>query len=314
MKTGTRRSSASTFVPAHISGFFQPCDAAAPEMMGSRNGGPCLDLGVVTKVGVEISNRTSLSVFINGRPAPEARTTLAAARQILGLVPGSFRVRVDHLCQIPIGSGYGASGAGALGTAISLAEALGLRVPRDRLVTAAHVAEVLCYTGLGDVGAQAFGGLVIGLEPGAPPYGKWRRIPVPRGVRVICATLGPIPSKKFLSDGDFRRRASEIGSLALKRVLKQPDIRGFVAASKAFAENLGLLDEELLELVNLAEKAGAIGASQVMIGRSVFALATGKKVEAVKKAFLEVLKPEALMVAQIYQGARSPRSGSVGRG
>lgn len=303
MKLRKQSSSETAFVPAHISGFFQPCDASTPERMGSRNCGPCLDFGVRTEVKVESSDRNEVAVFINGRPAPDAKTTLTAAEQILSLTGASFRVRIDHFTEVPVGAGYGASGAGALGTAFSLARALRLSLPRGKLVAAAHVAEVTCYTGLGDVGAQACGGLVIGLEPGAPPYGKWRRIRVPPGFKVICATLGPIPSKKLLSEADFRRRAGEFGAIALNKVLERPNIHTFVTASKEFAEKLGLFDDELRELAREAEKSGAIGASQVMIGRAVFALASGKNIARVRRTFLEMLDAESLMVTDIYRGS-----------
>ncbi len=300
LKTKNSSSVASAFVPAHISGFFQPCGASTPERTGSRNCGPCLDLGVVTEVEVRRSERTIVKVFINGKRAPEAKTTLAAAKQILANVRGSFEIKVNHSCQVPVGSGYGASGAGALGTALALSTALRVRMSKPKLISAAHVAEVISYTGLGDVGAQARGGLVIGLEPGAPPYGKWGVIKVPTGTKVICATLGPILSKDFLSDSDFRKRARQFGEVALGKILNKPDIREFISVSRDFSENLGLMDDELRELAEAAEKAGAIGASQAMIGRSVFAFADDKKINFVKEAYLERLEPSSVMIAEVY--------------
>jgi len=54
---------ASAFVPAHISGFFQVCDESPElEQKGSRNCGPCIDVGVLTKVEVEPAVRTSINV------------------------------------------------------------------------------------------------------------------------------------------------------------------------------------------------------------------------------------------------------------
>ncbi|MGQ9788291.1 MAG: pantoate kinase [Candidatus Hadarchaeaceae archaeon] len=301
MKLRNQLPRAAAFVPAHISGFFQPCDASTPERTGSRNCGPCLNLGVKTEVNVEKSDYSKVKVFIDGRPAPDAKTTVVAAEQILIRTGINFRVRIDHFCDVPVGAGYGASGAGALGTAFSLAKALGLRLSRRKLVKVAHVAEVKCCTGLGDVGAQAFGGFVVGLEPGAPPYGKWKRIRVPQGVKVICATLGPISSKKLLGEAGFRRRAGELGAIALNKVLERPNINSFITASREFAEKLGLFDDELKELARAAERAGAIGASQVMIGRAVFALARGENISRVRRTFLEMLDPESLMVANIHQ-------------
>ena len=283
---------AAVFVPAHISGFFQPCDASTPERAGSRNCGPCLNLGVLTDVRVKPADRSGVKISINGRRTHEAKTTLTAVNQLLRTAQGSFEVEVNHSCQVPVGAGYGASGAGALGAVLVLSKALGLRVPRGRLATIAHVAEVTCRTGLGDVGAQVLGGLVIGLRPGGSPYGRWKRIPVPRDLKVVCATVGPLSTREFLSDAGFRRRASELGGRAIEKVMKQPTPDGFMLASCEFADGLGLLDEELKILIQKAEAVGVIGVSQVMLGRAVFALARGLKAERVKDAFLCVLPPE----------------------
>jgi pantoate kinase len=293
---------AAVFVPAHISGFFQPCEANAPERAGSRNCGPCLSLGVLTDVRVKSADQSCLKIFINGRRAQEAKTTLAAVDKLLRIARGSFEVEVNHFCQIPVGAGYGASGAGAIGAVLALSKALGLRVPREKLTAMAHVAEVKCRTGLGDVGAQVLGGLVIGVRPGAPPHGRWRRIPVPRGLKVICATVGPLSTREFLSDAGFRRRASELGGHAIEKVMKQPTPEEFMVASREFADGLGILDEELKVLIQKAEEVGAIGVSQVMIGRAVFALARGPKAERVKDAFLGVLSPEQVMVSKLNLG------------
>ncbi len=292
------------FVPAHISGFFQPCGASTPERAGSRNCGPCLDSGVLTEVGIKPADQASVKISIDGKRAPEAKTTSAAVDQLLRMARRPFEVEVNHSCQVPIEAGYGASGAGVLGAVLALSKALGLRVPRERLTTMAHVAEVTCHTGLGDVGAQVLGGLVMGLKPGGPPYGRWKRIPVPH-LKVVCATLGPLSTKTLLRDAEFRRRASKLGELAIKKVMKQPTPKSFMLASREFAEGLGLLDEELRTLIQAAESAGAIGASQVMLGRAVFAMVKERKLEAVRHAFSELLRPDAIMVAGVdRKGAR----------
>jgi pantoate kinase len=290
---------AAAFVPAHISGFFQPCFARTPERTGSRNCGPCLNIGVITEVGVKPAARSDVEISINGRHAPEAKTTSAAIDQLLRMARGSFEVKVNHSCQVPVGAGYGASGAGALGAVLALSKALGLRVPREKLATMAHVAEVTCRTGLGDVGAQVLGGLVIGLQPGGPPHGRWKRIPVPRGLKVVCATVGPLSTKEFLGDSEFRRRACELGERAIEKVVRQPTPEGFILASREFADGLGLLDEELKSLIRAAESAGAIGVSQVMLGRAVFALARGSKVKRVSDVFSDMLSSEQVMVSQV---------------
>jgi pantoate kinase len=291
---------ASAFVPAHISGFFQPHLAKDPARSGSRNCGPCLEVGVRTDVEVQESSVAGLKIYVNGKNAADANTTKSVVGQLLASAPKKYKVNVRHTCQVPIGAGYGASGAGALGTAAALSKALGLRLPRNEIIKVAHVAEVSCRTGLGDVGAQAFGGLVIGVKPGAPPHGGWRRIPVPNDVKVICATLGPLSTKSLLGDEKFKKRAWALGEDAIGKMLREPTISGFMSASREFAKGLGLMDDELRSIIQATEAAGAIGASQVMLGRAVFAVVQERNVEPVRRGLLEILSPKQLITSGIY--------------
>lgn len=255
------------FVPAHLSGFFEVCPSPRPERMGSRNGGPCLEVGVLTKVRLE--EGTGVEIFIDGKKV-EAKTSSYVARSFLERAKQGFHLRIEHHLQVPMGAGYGASGAGALGTALALSKGFGIRAWKREAVRMAHVAEIRNLTGLGDVGAQAKGGLVIGVRPGAPPYGSWRRIAVPRGMWVVSCTLGGISTKEILSDPAMKDRARSLGKEAVEKVLAHPSVKTFLEASLEFAEGLGLMDGELREMVELFRKLGAIGASQTMLGRGVF--------------------------------------------
>ncbi len=287
----------SAFVPAHISGFFEPCDAEDPRRVGSRNCGPCIEPGVLTKVITDKSKNPSLKIRINGANA-EAITTRSVVEQVLELTRGHFEIEIDHICQVPIGAGFGASGAGALGAALALSKSLGLKMSRDEILTIAHVAEVTCRTGLGDVGAQNLGGLVIGVRPGAPPWGKWKNINVPGNLRVICCTLGPLSTPKLLREADFRMRAKNLAIHAMKKIMRSPTPWDFMEVSTEFSERLGLLDDELRTLISDAKKAGAIGASQVMLGRAVFALVEREKMVRVRSALLKS-RAESLIISKI---------------
>jgi len=292
---------ASAFVPGHISGFFQVCEAGDPERMGSRNCGPCIDIGVTTHVEALPSERANVKIFINDKQAPEARTSFVVAEQILRDAPKPADVIINHYSQVPIGAGYGASGAGAFGVALALPAALGMTMPHTEAARIAHVAEVTCGTGLGDVGAQMIGGLVIGIEPGAPPHGRWRRIGVSKNMRIICGTLGPLSTKELLQDEEIRRRSKKYGGIAFGKLLRFPEVKNFVDVSTEFAESMGFLDDDIRTLMNDAMSAGAIGASMVMLGRAVFALVEKEKVEEVKGAFLERLDPSSVLVTCINE-------------
>jgi len=199
---------------------------------------------------------------VNGKPA-KPEPTLKVVKKL-----GARDVRIDHFCELPIGCGFGVSGTWALGTALALSRFLGLRLPRSRLVSVAHVAEVECGTGLGDVGAQAVGGVVLGLRPGAPPYGRWKKIPV-HGMKLVCAVLGPLETKDLLRDEEFRKKTFELGGRAVRKVMAKVSLQAAMEASLEFAEKLGSLDGELREIVKLCKEEGAV-ASQIMLGRGVF--------------------------------------------
>jgi len=290
---------ASAFVPGHISGFFQVCEASDPERKGSRNCGPCIDIGVTTRVEVRPSKRTNIKIFINDKQAPEARTSFVAAEQILRDTSEPSDVIVKHYSQVPIGAGYGASGAGAFGVALALPKAMGIKITKTKAAKVAHVAEVTCSTGLGDVGAQMSGGLVIGVEPGAPPHGRWQRISIPDDMKIVCGTFGPLSTKELLQNKKILRRSKKYGGIALKKLLSSPDIKNFTDVSSEFAESMGLLDDDMRVLINAAMSAGAMGASMVMLGKAVFAPVEKENVAAVKKAFLKRLDPSFVLVVGI---------------
>jgi pantoate kinase len=94
----------------------------------------------------------------------------------------------------------------------------------------------------------------------------------------------------------------------MTKLLNNPTLQNFMRVSNEFAEKLGLLDNEIQTLIKSAVKAGAIGASMVMLGKAVFAFVENTKVERVQNAFLELLEPHAVIAANLdLEGARLVR-------
>ncbi len=297
---------ASAFVPGHISGFFQVCNEfREPERRGSRNCGPCITAGVRTEIKVSPSTRSRISVFINGRRVSKAKTSLTAARLVLEEIPDSLDVKIHHVAQAPIGAGYGLSGAGAIGTVLALSDALGLDLSRSKIASIAHRAEVICGTGLGDVGPQMIGGLVVGLEPGAPPHGKWDQMEVPGDLRIVCGTIGSLQTERFLSDPMFRKRTKKLGGTALERLKADLSLQNFMRVSYEFARGLKLVDERLDRVIKSISPLSSFGASMVMLGRAVFAITKESEVEEVKLAYSKFIDPASIFVTKIdFKGAR----------
>ena len=188
------------------------------------------------------------------------------------LSPSPVRVETELL--MPLGSGFGASGAGALSSAYALNQAFGLGLTANGVGAAAHVAEVVSGTGLGDVIAQNTGGLVVRLFPGAPGLGVVDRIPVPPQ-KVDCLVRGPLSTEKVLSDPGTMKEVNREGELALKELLKRPTLERFVSLSWEFAKRSGLARGWMEDAVEAVEASGGM-AGMVMLGDAIFALNGGE--------------------------------------
>jgi len=83
------------------------------------------------------------------------------------------------------------------------------------------------------------------------------------------------------------------GRKTLKKILAEPSLENFMVACKEFALGTGFATRRVQKLMELSEKAGAIGVAQNMLG------------EAVHEAFKKLLPKEKILIANIdFQGAR----------
>ncbi|PVX27744.1 MAG: hypothetical protein CW716_00635 [Candidatus Bathyarchaeum sp.] len=303
---------ATAFSPAGITSFFEICDRtpdgkliADPERVGARGGGFSPDKGVSTEVIVAESEENQVQVVINGENCPEAMTTKSVVEMLTSKVSENHAITVIHQVDVPVGAGFGSSAAGALGAALALSQALGLNLTYNQLGRIAHVAEVKCKTGLGTAGPLLFGGCGLTIEPGAPGIALLDRVPVSPDHRLVVGTFRPYPTKELLSTQEKRDIINEWGRKTLKRILADPSLENFMGTCKDFAVGTGFVTDRILKLMELAEKAGAVGAAQNMLGEAVHALVTVDKMADVYDAFRKVLPEEKIITAKIdFQGAR----------
>ena len=303
---------ARAFSPAGISSFFEICDRTSdgrllhnPNQIGARGGGFGINKGVHTEVNLTESEENQIRVSINGKLWPEADTTRTVVETLLQKVPKTCNITVKHQVEVPIGAGFGSSAAGALGTALALSKALGLHFTYNQLGQIAHAAEIKCLTGLGTVGPLMLGGCIMTTEPGAPGYASIDRIPISPDHRIVVGTYSAYPTKKILSSQEKRTIINESGRKTLERILADPSLENLMRACKEFAVATGFATRRVRRLIELAEKAGAIGAAQNMVGEAVHALVTVDKMKDVVQAFKKAISSEKIIIAKIdLQGAR----------
>jgi pantoate kinase len=247
------------FVPGHITGFFSIHEADDPERAGSRGAGLTLSEGVT--VTVEPTEETSIE--LNGEFA-----AVESGRRVLDELGETARISAET--SLPLGAGFGVSGAVALGTAFAANDVFGDGRSENELVTLAHKAEVAAGTGLGDVVAQARGGIPIRLEPGVPEHNRLDGVPTRAKVEYL--SLGELSTAEVLSGSTSQ--LSRAGVDALVALVNQPTLETFMAESNGFAERTGLLTQEVREVIDDVHAAGG-AASMAMLGETVFALDTG---------------------------------------
>lgn len=251
---------AKAFAPAHISGIFIIDLRKDAAHSGSMGCGICLETGAITTV-----RRADETIIKINSKICKAETTLLAIKSLT-----SRPVLVDTILDIPAGYGFGASGAGALSAALALNEALSLDLTLKDLAGAAHCAEVMNRTGLGDVTGMTFGGIVVRKKAGAPFTGVIDKIPC-SDIKISWISFSGISTKSILSDDLKKKSINKAGKAKLKELLKKPTLENLFFQSRGFAAEIGLMSSKVKDAIEAVESAGGL-ASQAMLGDTVFAI------------------------------------------
>jgi len=253
------------FAPGHITGFFAIHKHSDKLKTGSTGAGITVDNGVSLELKEGRGN-----VFYNNE-----RVDICAVEKVIEYYK-KFGYNEDYdiifSSDFPLGSGLGMSGACALVLAKKLNEMLNLN---DNYVEIAHISEVECGTGLGDVIAQYVKGFVIRKSPGFPI--DVEKIVVGDGYYVIIEIFGKKETKEIITNDNWIKKINEFGSKCLNELLKNPTLENFVRLSYEFAVNTELIDEKILDVCN--DLKFTVGASQSMLGNTLFCISKKETLE-----------------------------------
>jgi pantoate kinase len=270
-------------VPHRISGLFQIVESGVGRpvddisKIGSRGGGPSLTAyGNTTIKIVDILNsdqRSLCEVYINGKDCSDsAKTTFYVFSTITSLFKTPVKVKIQHDFEMPIGAGYGASGAGAIGAAFGLNYLLNIGLTYNGAGKIAHIGEVMNKTGLGTVGGQLTGGLSITTKAGYPF--ELDKVFVPPNTKIICGSFGPIPTGSIIGDPIYKEKIKAAGLWAMTELLANPIFQRYIDIARKFVDKVGLLNHddmiETKELINTLNKLRVYGASMNQLGKSVY--------------------------------------------
>jgi pantoate kinase len=258
----------SYWVAAHLTGIFQIKDESDEILArGSRGAGISINRGVLTTVS-RIKSSTTKYFFdgleIGGKEAS------VSSKVVEMLVPEHKRknLRLDHKFEIPVSSGYGASAAGAVGSAFAFNDFLELGFSEIELLQIAHKAEILTKSGLGDVIALYQGGLELRLKEGAPGYGTTRALTTSNNWNVATVQLGPLVTSTILSDPQKRQAVNKAGEKILKDLILNPTFDNFIHKCSDFTRKANLWSSRLKKYIMSLPKE--IVGAQIMLGESFF--------------------------------------------
>ena len=264
----TMNEMARAFAPGNISCVFKVIPHADAARMHS------LGMGFTVKEGVEVtvSEQNETEVLFNG--ARINFPTVGAVVNRLIQNSGITGIKVDITSPLPLGCGFGLSGAAALATAYALNERLSLHMEREALAMIAHVAEVENRTGLGDVCSQYHGGCLVKLKEGSPLTAD--RLPIAEQP-IYYRYFGPIQTSEVLGNREQTLRINRAADVALNALqtlthAKSSDelFNACFAVSKQFSVESGLLsDARVIDTIAGIEAEGGV-ASMIMLGNGVF--------------------------------------------
>ncbi len=280
--------SSTSFSPGHVTGFFVPSENLSDmEKIGSRGAGFCTKLGVYSEVEV---GGTGWDIYVND----EKTSFMVVEKAVCSLASGGeIRIKTE----LPFSQGFGMSGACALSSAMSICQEVGL--DKSKAVRAAHVAEVFCRTGLGDVLAQSVGGFETRIKPGLPPDGKIISKREDRDL-VIGITGSRLVTPDILSDPSVSEWIKLVGEDCMDDFLPKSDFETFCEQSKRFALETRFMRTDIEDILSGVDDMGT--GSMSMIGNSIFLVG---KTDLLYDHLIEVLGPEKVYLTSIdNKGAR----------
>lgn len=255
---------AKAFCPGHITGFFEICSSSNPIKAGSRGAGICISLGAVAEVSL---CKKDIKAIVNGKNRGEV--TEIAMKELLGEKGAMASISLS----LPISQGFGMSAAGTLATTLALASLISMS--KEDAIKAAHVAEIKCSTGLGDVVTSARGGIEIRVESGIG--GKIKNIEGEG--EIVLAVIGKkMNTKEILQNKKISHKIAKVGKECMEEMIADSSLENFFSLSRKFAEETGLMKGKIKDVVEIANKYGM--ASMCMLGNSIFAI--GETEELVK--------------------------------
>lgn len=254
--------SMSTFVPGNISCIFRVHKGFTYDTTGSTGVGFTINQGAT--VTVKVSQKTE--VFFNSQNT-QIPPVLSIVKKLT-----KKNIQIFIKSELPLGGGFGLSGAATLATAYAVNDLLHLQEEKIALAKLSHIAEVENGTGLGDITNEYYGGFLLKTKPSF--MFKVIQLSI-SNMPVFCRFISPIVTKSIIQNSHMYKKIEAAGKEAIEKVVylhktKTINFEKVIAISKEFALRSGLLtNREIMEEIKEIERHGGY-ASMIMLGNGIF--------------------------------------------
>jgi len=265
--------SVKAFAPGNISCIFVIKKGKNPAKSGSLGLGFTVNKGVIVTIKkiknnnekTNNKNNQKNKIYYNNK-----KINLPTVNSVINKLTKE-KVVVDLKSELPLGCGFGISGASAIATAYALNKLLNLKKSKKELALIAHIAEVENSTGLGDVVNQYYGGFLVKYE--SSYKFKVKKIPI-KNKKIYYKYFSSINTKKIISNGKNKNKINKAGINSLKIIkklnIKNLNLKNLIKISKEFSIKSTLLkNKNVINVIkNIEDKNG--NASMIMLGNAVF--------------------------------------------
>jgi len=252
--------SAKAFAPANISCIFVIKKTKNPSKSGSLGLGFTVDKGVIVTIKKNTTNNT---IYFNNK-----KINLPTVKTVIEKLTDE-KVVINIKSNLPLGCGFGISGACAIASSYALNKLLNLGKSKINLAFIAHISEIENGTGLGDVVNQFFGGFLIKYEPSYKF--KVKKLPI-NNKKIYYKYFSSIETKKIISNIKIKNDINISGLVSLNKIkkLKNKSLKNLIKISKEFSVKSSLLqNKKIIEIIRKIEIKNG-NASMIMLGNAVF--------------------------------------------
>ena len=230
-----------SFVPGHISLTFSVWENKNPIKMGSTGIGLVLPHGVHCAVVKEQYDSLDNKILCDQQNVEDPVTLRAL--ELIGYKDQGLTIYLKR--DLPLGFGFGISGASALAACMELENDF------NKCVKAAHHSEVEFKTGLGDVMSIStalknnhYPSIVVRHEPGFGGNVSTHKID---GKVLVCISGFGRDTSNILNNSKW---IEIINTVASGIRLSNPNIRSAIKAGRLFTEKTGLMEPNLADILN----------------------------------------------------------------